>query len=81
MMEGDPAARPGQLDAFPYAYGLGIVNLIVFAWLFLRSPQHRWPVATMLTGLMVARMLYLLEAAQAPQSNLPIDVPRSRSST
>jgi signal transduction histidine kinase len=58
-----------------YAYGLGIVNLIVFAWLFLRSPQHRWPVAIMLTGQVVARALYLLEAARALPPALPIDVP------
>jgi PAS domain S-box-containing protein len=54
---------------------LGIVNLVVFAWLFLRSPQHRWPVAIMLIGQVVARALYLLEATQALQPALPIDVP------
>jgi PAS domain S-box-containing protein len=58
-----------------YAYGLGILNLVVFAWLFVRSPQHRWPVAIMLTGQVVARALYLLEAARALPPALPIDVP------
>jgi PAS domain S-box-containing protein len=30
-----------------YMLALTLVNLIVFAWLFIRSPRHRWPVALM----------------------------------
>lgn len=30
-----------------YFFGLTIINLIVFTWLLIRSPQHRWPVLLM----------------------------------
>ncbi len=65
-----PLRGPGNWMFLAYGYGLGIVNLIVLAWLFLRSPQHRWPVVIMLTGLIAGRTLYLLEAAQILPSNL-----------
>jgi signal transduction histidine kinase len=54
--------------------GLGIVNLIVFAWLFQRSPQHRWPVVIMLTGQIVGRAVYALDSAGMIQSALPIKI-------
>jgi PAS domain S-box-containing protein len=56
---------------FVYAYGLTIVNLIVFAWLFVRSPQHRWPVVIMSTGMVAGRLLFLLETARILQSEVP----------
>jgi PAS domain S-box-containing protein len=46
-----------------YILCLGLINLIAFAWLFIRSPQHRWPVVLMLAGQITARGLYLLDAA------------------
>jgi len=49
-------------------------KFIVFGWLFLRSPQHRWPVALMLAGQVAARLIYALGAVQAIQSDLPIEV-------
>jgi signal transduction histidine kinase len=58
-----------------YAYGLTVLNLIVFVWMFLRSPKHRWPVAIMFTGQVVSRTLYLLEALQVPHFILPIEIP------
>jgi PAS domain S-box-containing protein len=58
-----------------YAYGLGILHLVVLAWLFVRSPQHRWPVAFMFAGGIVGRVLYLLEAACVLPSGLPFNVP------
>jgi signal transduction histidine kinase len=57
-----------------YAFGLGIVNIIVFAWLFLRSPQHRWPVVIMATGQVGMRVIYVLEVAQVLRSDLPLDM-------
>ncbi|MBP1703984.1 MAG: putative Signal transduction histidine kinase [Chloroflexi bacterium] len=71
-----PLRGPSNWVLFAYGYGLGIVNLIVLAWLFLRSPQHRWPVAIMLTGMLVGRVHYLLEAARILQSNLLMNVPQ-----
>ncbi len=57
-----------------YGFGLGVVNIIVSAWLFARSPQHRLPVAIMLTGLVAAHAVYLLEKTHTILSSLPLDV-------
>jgi PAS domain S-box-containing protein len=58
-----------------YGYVLSTANLIVFIWLFIRSPQHRWPVAIMVTGQVLGRGLYLLDSLQvlplAPHLNVP----------
>jgi hypothetical protein len=43
-----PQWGPGSWLFLAYSFGLGIVILIALAWLFLRSPQHRWPVALIL---------------------------------
>jgi PAS domain S-box-containing protein len=56
-----PLRGPGNLLLAVYGYCLGVVNLIVFIWLFVRSPQHRWPVLIMVTGLLAGRIQYLLE--------------------
>ena len=53
---------------------LGVINLVVFAWLFLRSPQQRWPVVLMLVGQIGGRILYILERASLLHSALPIDL-------
>lgn len=70
-----PLRGPVNWMAVAYAYGLAILAVVVFAWLFVRSPQHRWPVAFMLAGQIVARVLYFLEAAHVLPSGLPVDVP------
>jgi PAS domain S-box-containing protein len=57
-----------------YGYGLGILNLIVLVWLFLHSPQHRWPVALMVTGQIGVRIVYFLQQAYLVRSDLPLDV-------
>jgi len=57
-----------------YVYGLGLLNLVVLGWLFIRSPQHRWPVALILAGQIAGRMVYALGATQVIYSYLPIEV-------
>jgi signal transduction histidine kinase len=57
-----------------YGFGLGIANLIVFGWLFVRSPQHRWPVAIMALGQILVRAFFVLDLAQVFQSDLPLDI-------
>jgi len=52
-----------------FGFALGIVNIIVLVWLFLRSPQHRWPAAIMLTGQIIARLLYMLKITDSIHSN------------
>lgn len=57
-----------------YAYALGILNIFVFGWLFVRSPQHRWPVAIMALGQITVRVFFVLDLAHVFQSNLPLDI-------
>ena len=42
-----PSSDPTGLFFILYNLALTLVNLGVFAWLFIRSPQHRWPVVLM----------------------------------
>ncbi len=67
--------RLGQMGWFTFAYGvaLGIPNIIVLVWLFLRSPPHRWPVFIILIGQVTARTVYLLGAVDLLHSELPLD--------
>ena len=58
-------ALPGGI-LLAYAWGLVLVNAAAFGWLFIRSPQHRWPVAVMLFGQLVGRAAYLLNFAGVP---------------
>jgi len=57
------------------AYGVAmfLFNAAVFIYVFIRSPQHRWPVAMMLAGDLAGRVmyaLYVLDAAPAPALTL-----------
>lgn len=54
------------------AYGLGLVllNAAALLWLFVRSPQHRWPVAMILFGQIANRVLYLLGILGRPAQPL-----------
>jgi PAS domain S-box-containing protein len=58
-----------------YGYGLAILALIILAWLFVRSPRHRWPVAIMFAGATAGRVFYTLEAAHVLPTGLPFNVP------
>lgn len=44
-----------------YNFALVAVNLTAFIWLFIHSPQHRWPVVIMVAAQIGARALFLLE--------------------
>jgi PAS domain S-box-containing protein len=70
-----PQLGPGSWLSVVYFFGiLGALNLIVFGWLFLRSPQQRWPVVLMLVGQLVGRLLFLLERVYLLRSVPPIDL-------
>jgi signal transduction histidine kinase len=58
-------AIPGAI-LLAYAWCLLLPNAAAFLWLFVRSPQHRWPVVLMLFGQLAGRALYLLEVARLP---------------
>jgi PAS domain S-box-containing protein len=70
-----PLRGPAYWACFAYGYGMAILAVVVFVWLFVRSPRHRWPVAFMLTGQMVGRVVFLLEAVQVLPSGLLFNVP------
>lgn len=57
---------PEGLVTTAYGLGLLLVNLAVMAWLFVRSPQHRWPVAIMVVSQIATRALYVVDAAHVP---------------
>jgi signal transduction histidine kinase len=61
----DGSVRPTRtvLNWITNAYGIGLVlvNATAFVWLFVRSPQHRWPVALMVLGQLGGRVLYALD--------------------
>ena len=70
-----PQFGPGGWLSAAYALGfLGILNLVVLGWLFMRSPQQRWPVILMLIGQIGGHLLYLLERADLLHSVLPLDM-------
>ncbi len=48
-----------------YSWGLLLVNVAAFIWLFAHSPQHRWPVGLMLCGQITGRVLILLDITSA----------------
>jgi len=70
-----PQFGPGSRLAAVWFLGvLGALNLIVFGWLFFRSPQQRWPVVLMLAGQLTGRMLFLLERVYLLRSVPPLDL-------
>ena len=54
---------PAGVILAAYGVGLVLVNAAVLLWLFIRSPQHRWPVALILAGQLANRSLYVVDAA------------------
>jgi signal transduction histidine kinase len=50
-----------------YSWGLLLVNGAAFLWLFAHSPQHRRPVALMLGGQIMGRVLILLDITSVPR--------------
>jgi len=61
----DGALRATRGSAFwatlGYAVVLVLVNLIIFIWLFVRSPRHRWPVVLMIAGQVINRTFFILD--------------------
>jgi PAS domain S-box-containing protein len=70
-----PVRGNGNWIVLLYGYGLAIINLIIFTWLFIRSPQHRWPVAIMFVGQIVGRVQYLFTTTQIVESDLLVNIP------
>ncbi len=62
----------GGWIAIGYAIALALIQAAALLWLFVRSPQHRWPVALMLSALVTARSLFVL-AILYPALTAPLD--------
>lgn len=69
-----PLLGPVGWIAIVYGYSFTVANFIVLAWLFLRSPQHRWAVVLILIGQIFMRAVYLLDKTQTLHSDLPLVV-------
>lgn len=65
---GELVLRFAPAGAILVAYGVGVFVLLaaVFIHVFIRSPQHRWPVVVMLLGQIGARVVFLLDTAHLP---------------
>ncbi len=65
---GELVLRFAPAGAIVAAYGIGIFVLYaaVFIHVFIRSPQHRWPVVLMLLGQIGTRVVFLLDTAHLP---------------
>lgn len=57
------ARGPAGQALLAYGLALALCSSLVFLWLFLRSPLHRWPAALCLGGHVVTRAAYLLDTS------------------
>jgi PAS domain S-box-containing protein len=73
--DGVVVASYALAGAMLVAYGVGmfLLYVAVFLWLFIRSPQHRWPVALMLLGQISSRAAFLLDLAH-PAASFYLDL-------
>ncbi len=44
-----------------YGFVLALATSLIFVWLFVRSPLHRWPAGLCLLGQIIVRVTYVLE--------------------
>jgi signal transduction histidine kinase len=57
---------PGGALLVAYGLALFLLYTAVFVRLFIRSPQHRWPVALMLIGQISSRAAFLIDNTRLP---------------
>jgi signal transduction histidine kinase len=55
-----PLRGPANWIAMGYGMSLVLVSLAAFVWLFVRSPQHRWPVVLMTFAQIAGRVFFVL---------------------
>ena len=65
---------PGSAFFFLYSYLLALAGILILVWLFLRSPQQRWPAAIMIAGQLAARLIFTLSFFRLVPTALPLDV-------
>ena len=66
-------AIPGPLLNYfvAYVYVNFLINLIILVWLFIHSPQNRWPVAFIIIGQTIMRSMYFFELSTQAGSDIP----------
>jgi PAS domain S-box-containing protein len=69
-----PLRGPAAWVLLVYGYAVGLANILLVAWLFLRWPQYRWPMAMVLIAQVGARAVFLLEMLYVVRSHLPLDI-------
>jgi PAS domain S-box-containing protein len=57
----DPHYGPAGWAFMAYNWGLRVVSTIALVWLFVRSPQHRWPAVLILLAETVVGVLLVLD--------------------
>ncbi|MGD8472550.1 MAG: histidine kinase N-terminal 7TM domain-containing protein [Anaerolineae bacterium] len=67
-----PLRGPANWIALGYGMALVLISLAAFVSLFLRSPQHRWPVVLMIIGQIAGRVFFALDL-DAEQTVLGLD--------
>ena len=69
-----PLPGPAWWPVFGFALSVFLVNLAAFAWLFVRSPQHRRPVALMVAAGIAGRVAAIVRLGAEPMA-LRLDLP------
>lgn len=71
--DGALAAIAGPLQNYflAYVYINFLINLIILVWLFIHSPQNRWPVALIILGQMIMRLMYFVELSNQAGAVIP----------
>jgi len=66
---------PGSWVFFIYAYLLGLLNIGVLVWLFVRSPQQRGLATLLMAGQVISRAFYAQQLLSADHLDLPFNAP------
>jgi len=71
--DGALVAIPGALMKYflAYIYVNFSMNMIVLIWLFIHSPQNRWPVAIIFIGQIMMRLSYFIDLANRSLIHMP----------
>jgi signal transduction histidine kinase len=72
IYNGGLVANPGFMMKYFIAYIFlnFVMNMVVFIWLFIHSPQNRWPVAIMVIGQIMMRLFYWIDLARRSEINI-----------
>lgn len=66
-----PIPGPVMRYFIAYVYVNFLLNLVVLVWLFIHSPQNRWPVALIILGQSVMRLFYIIEFLNKSEIDIP----------